>query len=222
LTYLPPFGYIRRQTYNQKGIHKMQKLVGLMGAAGAGKSTVAQALVDLNTGWKLFNFADRLKEITSVIFDIPLEHMNNFEEKEKERDCIIIDNYVDAMSYLFELDIQRHGMIASSYRQLLQYIGSEYVRSVDDTYWVDYILKRQAPLYEKVVVGDCRFENEIAAIKNINGTVFSIEREDVTFTDSHASARDLRHLADMRLIFPVGGLAEIAEWAKLYDETIYH
>lgn len=51
-------------------------LVGLVGRAGAGKDTVAEVLVARH-GFRRMAFADKLKEILSDAFDVPIEHFSD-------------------------------------------------------------------------------------------------------------------------------------------------
>lgn len=206
------------------------KYVGIMGAAGAGKDTAANAIIEMTPGWTKLSWAEPLKRVTAKVFNIPLEALHSLEEKEKPRDPIIIDNLLSTLEWeinllvhpeictsnFVSLHIQPQGLVAHSYRQLLQYIGTDYVRSASNTFWVDYVTKHQIPKCQHVVIPDTRFENEIKAIHDLGGLVINVEREDVSFANDHPSARDLRHLADHTILFPVGGFHHIKRWASMF------
>jgi hypothetical protein len=210
------------------------KYVGIMGAAGVGKDTAADALLAADPSWSKLSFAKPLKDVTAKVFGIPIESLNDLDEKEKIREPIIIDSYLlnleweinqlimpTACSSNYQsLRLLPRGLIAKSYRQLLQYVGTDYVRFVCDTFWVDYVVKYQIPLHQNVVIADARFENEIKAVHDLHGLVLAIEREDVTCANNHSSARDLKHLADHVLLFPLGGFTHIKRWAQLFAHDI--
>lgn len=51
-------------------------LIGLVGHAGAGKDTVAEYMVE-KFGFKQISFAEKLKQVISDVFDVPLHHFND-------------------------------------------------------------------------------------------------------------------------------------------------
>lgn len=218
-------------------IHRTHKVLGIMGAAGVGKTSVADILVNNCADWTKLNFADVLKEVTAKVFKVPLASLHLLEEKEAQREPIVIDDFIFELQWEINQLIAPIGgissnatsihlvprkMVATSYRQLLQYIGTNYVRYVCDSYWVDYVTKYQVPKYKNVALSDVRFENEVKAVRELGGLVVAIERDDVKFAEDHPSARNLHHLADCVLLFPPMSVAmstgwlHIKNWANLF------
>jgi hypothetical protein len=66
-------------------------------------------------------------------------------------------------------------------RELLQFLGTEYFRALDEDYWVKQWVKSVAERLElttgecRVVADDCRFPNEVAAVRRLGGHEFYLE-----------------------------------------------
>lgn len=122
-------------------------VIGLSGPAGAGKSTVANVLKE--RGFKELVLADPMKYTLSVLFCTPRE---NFENQD------------------FKHSIAPVG--GKTYREMLQTIGTECWRSVDQNLWVNLL----APKIDKVlkeqslgaVIPDMRYDNEALSILKLN------------------------------------------------------
>ena len=72
-------------------------------------------------------------------------------------------------------------------RALLQRLGSEVGRNLlGEDVWVDLTLKH-APDGSKIVVTDCRFPNEAAAIKRLGGQMWRVSRPGTAPVNAHPS-----------------------------------
>lgn len=131
-------------------------LVGLTGAAGAGKDTVARMLVEANGG-RIAAFAGPLYDFVATITGIPPHRLADRTVKE----AVI-------------------PWLGKSPRQLLQTLGTEWGRqSVSEDIWVRSLLERIKPWRDGgllVVVTDVRFDNEAAAIADAGGEVWRVVR----------------------------------------------
>ena len=121
-------------------------IMALTGRAGHGKDTVADYLVEKHN-FKKMSFAAPLKEAASSLFCIPMETMEDRVKKEQ------ID--------------KRWG---KSPRTLLQLMGTEFLRKEMGE---DFLVARmKTELFkriqnsERIVISDCRFDNEADFIKN--------------------------------------------------------
>lgn len=124
-------------------------LIGLCGAAGAGKNSVAEFLTEFTQ----IAFADPLYECVSTITGLPVDRL-------KDRD-------------VKETVIPRLG---KSPRQLLQTLGTEWGRgTVHPEIWIRIAMER-AGQHPNVVVTDVRFDNEAQAIVDAGGEVWRIAR----------------------------------------------
>lgn len=134
-------------------------ILGLCGAAGAGKNTVADRLCGQH-GWIQFGFADPVYAAVSSATGIPVPRLRDRKVKEEPIEWL-----------------------GKSPRELLQTLGTEWGRNmVRDDIWVQ-IAMRQATkclAYLKgtggVVITDVRFENEVAAIKAAGGLIWKVSR----------------------------------------------
>ena len=140
-------------------------IVGLCGAAGCGKSTVAERLRDRH---KFFDFAlaDPLYEMVAAMLGRPKEWLKDRANKEA-----VID------------------WVGRSPRRLLQLLGTEFGRGLlDDEIWIRHLLRRidattdamhrywSQPVAVNFSVSDVRFDNEAAAIRERGGVIWQVVR----------------------------------------------
>lgn len=148
----------------------MNKIILMVGhQSKVGKDTLADELV-LKAGFIKIAFADKLKEICSDLFFIPLHEF--YDEKLKNE------------------IVERYGITR---RQILQKVGQA-MFSVDKYVWVNHAIEKFGNS-EKIVITDFRFPHEIKRIqectKDFNYKVMSIKihREGISnFTGSDDSS----------------------------------
>lgn len=151
----------------------MTLILGLMGAAGSGKSTVAQYLAE-RYGAKRYSFADPLKELVMRSFDLSREQCYGTQAQKEAVD-------------------PRYNV---SPRWLLQRIGTEGARATfGDNFWTDALLRKisaDGPAF--AVVEDARFVNEAVAIRAFKsrhgGMIWRLECPD------RQSAADAGHASE--------------------------
>lgn len=180
----------------------MNLILGFMGPAGVGKTTTANAFLEYakssRTSAQVIGFADELKRQTADIFNVDINDLYSQKGKESLRPEINMDEYVSQMCEKTGLNIQPCGKQAISYRQLLQYFGTEYVRGVDEEYWLKKTIS-QCYKTNLSLIHDLRFENEIAAVIQNGGVAIQLRREGVFYGNVHASDKDMSSLADLIL-----------------------
>jgi hypothetical protein len=124
----------------------------LCGKKGVGKNQAA-LFICKKYGYTEVAFADILKYITidliNVFYGVELDKKTFFSNKK---------------------DIVINGLRGKTPRYFLQKIGMIFRRYNSDI-WCMFIANK---LKGKVVITDCRFENELKFVKNINGNVVSI------------------------------------------------
>lgn len=152
-------------------------LVGIHGAAGAGKDTFAEALIR-GTHWEDRAFAGPLYEAVAVITRMPVSWLKNRENKER-----IIP------------------WIGKSPRELLQLLGTDFGRNmVRDDFWIQLAMQPPTnPESTGIVYTDVRFDNEAEAIISRGGVIFEVVRAGSSCltggTSTHPSETPLsRHL----------------------------
>jgi len=62
-------------------------------------------------------------------------------------------------------------------RKFLQFIGTEWGREIDSEIWVKICVERSKKLEGNIYNNDCRFENELKALKDIGFTCVKIKRQ---------------------------------------------
>ncbi len=119
-----------------------------------------------------------------------------------------MNDYLDAMSEQTGLVILPAGLVAHTPRRLLQYFGTEYVRRVCDSYWVDTLM-RNIQGHDRVLIPDTRFANEVDGIRAAGGRVIKIVRTDmVASSDEHVSERSIDLIEpDLLIGVPTGDLS---------------
>lgn len=149
--------------------------VGILGLAGSGKDTFATMLQKHLTDFTIDRYAAPIKALTARLFECSLEDIEDrdFKEKPKQvsRDKMIIEVYFclnrtlgfndDELDKASELFFEHFGSArAISPREFLRIFGTDVVRAVKPTAWVDYLQGENANL----IVPDVRFENELCDI----------------------------------------------------------
>jgi hypothetical protein len=140
-------------------------IVGVCGLIGAGKDTIADYLVNIHQ-FRRESFANTLKDAVSAVFGWDrelLEGRTKHSRAWREQ----VDPWWAA----------RLGMPDLTPRWVLQYWGTEVVRRGfhDDT-WIASLENKLRKTTDDVVISDCRFPNEIAAIKRAGGVVVRVRR----------------------------------------------
>ncbi len=115
--------------------------------------------------WKEYSFADPLKKIASVIFEIDHEILlGNTEKSGKAREIVRTKEY----------DIC--GSLTG--RECLEYLGTNVFRNkFDQDVWIK-ILQREAKHYQKILVPDVRFVNEALFLQELGFVFILIYREE--------------------------------------------
>lgn len=172
---------------------KKVQIYGITGKKGSGKDSFAKLVQDYNPNFTILRFADDLKWMTHKIFNFPLAYMESQEEKARKlKTPIEMDLYLPEMIQYTGLPLQKNNIIAYTLREILQYFGTEYVRAVCDGYWVNRVLDKIKRIKNKVLIPDCRFENEVSALKSIGGKIIKINRIDsLNDSDSHKSEQEI-------------------------------
>lgn len=140
-------------------------IVGLSGYAGSGKDEVAKILIA--KGWTRAAFADPIRDA-----------------------IIMIDPFLESGMLTSHLVSQLGWDVAKNYspklRRMLQVMGTEVGRGlISENVWVDLVLKNLG--HGDYVITDVRFENEAAAIKEIGGEIWRVNRPGKGPVNDHIS-----------------------------------
>lgn len=177
------------------------KLIGLVGYAGSGKTTVAMELKKF--GYIDLPLAEKLKNTCSEIFHINSDYFYDQELKDScwsiplvvTKSQLMNIGYVyspfgvtfdQADSFLKKITIPDK---INSPRHLLQFIGTDFLRSIDPDIHLKAAFKN-LDTRKNYIISDIRFENEFAWVKEKAGLMIGIERFSHT-TDMHPSEKNV-------------------------------
>lgn len=140
----------------------------------------------LNPKIKLYSFADRLKrDICMNILGLTYDQCYGTDTaKNSVTDLRWCDMPGYAESWINEFNIDSSGLMTA--RQVMEFVGTNIFRNMKDSVWVDATLGQISRDKSKLaVITDCRFPNEISAVKNAGGKVVRLTRS--LFDSKHKS-----------------------------------
>lgn len=139
-------------------------IIGICGLIGAGKDTIADYLVNVHE-FRRESFAGTLKDAVAAVFGW---------------DRTLLEGRTRASrAWREQPDLwwsKRLGQDITP-RWILQYWGTEVCRrGFHDDIWIASLENKLRTTTDHVVISDCRFPNEIAAIRNQGGSVIRVVR----------------------------------------------
>lgn len=153
----------------------MTKIVAFAGRKQSGKTTCAESAMKFgyeispNSNIKIYNFADLLKnDVCMNILGLTYDQCYGTDDQKNE----LTNNYWDGNQL--------------TAREVMQIIGTDIFRKMQLNVWADATLKRiEKEQPDLAIIADCRFPNEVEAVKNAKGTVIKLNRN--PFNSNHAS-----------------------------------
>jgi hypothetical protein len=140
-------------------------IIGICGFIGSGKDTVADYLVNFHE-FRRESFASTLKDAVAAVFGWDRTML---EGRTKE-----------AREWREQVDpwwAERLLMPTLTPRWVLQYWGTEVCRKAfHDDIWIASLENKIRNSKDSVVISDCRFPNEIQAIREAGGTIVWVQR----------------------------------------------
>ena len=142
----------------------MSRVIAICGFIGSGKDTVADYLVNFHK-FRRESFANSLKDAVAHVFGWDRELLEGRTKHSREWR----ETKDEWWSKRLKMDITP--------RFVLQNWGTEVVRrGFHDDMWVASLENRLRQTEDDIVITDCRFPNEIKAIKAVGGKVIRIKR----------------------------------------------
>jgi hypothetical protein len=140
-------------------------IIGICGLIGSGKDTIADYLQNIHQ-FRRESFAHTLKDAVAAVFGWDRELLEGRTRESRE--------------WREQVDpwwSERLNMPNLTPRWVLQYWGTEVARkSFHDNIWIASLENKLRKTHDDVVISDCRFPNEITAIKNAKGIVIRVVR----------------------------------------------
>jgi hypothetical protein len=136
------------------------KIIAISGRKQSGKSSTGDYLKSLNKNIKLYSFADRLKT------DICINILGL-----KEEQCHGTDEQKNTIT-----DIQWGGKFLTG-REVMEIVGTDIFRNLKVDVWTTStlnLIKKESP--EVAIITDCRFPDEVEAVKKQGGIVVRLMR----------------------------------------------
>lgn len=143
------------------------------------------------------NFADELKRMCYVLYDIPLHLSYGTDEDKETPSQYTWDDFRGVLSPATIGKLKSEGKLKErmKVREVLQNVGT-FVRSVNPDAFVNACQKSIDRTESEVsVVADCRFDNELRYFKN-KGAILIKFIKNITEGDSHESENGLKTIPD--------------------------
>ena len=164
----------------------LPRIIGLVGRAGAGKTTLAEMLT--NEGYIRTPLADPIKTMIGALL----------------RYQVVDDDTIDRMLYGDMKEEPSPFLSGKSARVAMQTLGTEWRDLISPDLWLDIWQRRMnyswmnaAPL----VVDDVRFVHEANRIQELGGAIFMVVRSGTETATPHASEAQWVHInADATIV----------------------
>jgi hypothetical protein len=140
-------------------------IIGVCGFIGSGKDTIADYLVNVHE-FRRESFANTLKDAVAAIFGW---------------DRILLEGRTkEAREWREQIDTwwaNRLNIPHLTPRWVLQYWGTDVLRNhFHDDIWIASVENKLRKTQDDIVISDCRFPNEITAIRNQGGKIIWVRR----------------------------------------------
>jgi len=143
----------------------MGRIIAVAGLIGSGKDTVADYLCTFH-GFKRLSFASSLKDAVSSVFGWDREMLEGSTKSSRE--------------WREQVDpwwAERLNMPNLTPRHILQQWGTEVLRNhFHDDIWIASVENKLRTAQDDIVITDCRFRNELTAIKRVGGITMRVNR----------------------------------------------
>lgn len=155
----------------------MTNIVAFAGRKQSGKTTCSEFVAKYVDGAKIYNFADPLKkDICMNILGLSYEQCYGDDEAKNSLTPIRWKDIPEYnISWTWSKDYDPSGFMTA--RQVMQQIGTNIFRQIKNDVWssatINKIQNEKPPL---AIIADCRFPNEVEAVRNVGGIVIKLTR----------------------------------------------
>lgn len=169
------------------------KIIGIMGAAGAGKDSTADVIANHVPGAVRFAFATQLRREIGEAFGIDPRVLTDRALKDTSLEQLALRRCTDPGFCSYAWELSTLGSLKP--RTLMQRWGDYQRHQNPDHYLAPAESTRIRAVFADchlMVATDVRFDNEAAWIARNVGTLWRVVKPGLQVTDPHASERELR------------------------------
>jgi len=136
---------------------------------------------------RIYGLADTLKDMCIDVFGLTNAQVYGTDDDKNTKTHL---RWEDTPTYTpTSLNLRRGKMTA---REVLQYIGTDILRKLDDEIWIKSLLKKiNKDKPEVALICDIRFKNEIKALRECGGVVIGLTRSMDKVNDLHSSEKEI-------------------------------
>lgn len=140
-------------------------IIGICGLIGSGKDTIADYLQNIHQ-FRRESFAHTLKDAVAAVFGWDRELLEGRTKQSREWRETVDPWWAERLA-----------MPNLTPRYVLQYWGTEVFRKgFHDDLWIAALENKLRNSSDDIVITDCRFPNEISAIRDAGGVVIRVKR----------------------------------------------
>lgn len=177
------------------------KLIGITGKKGSGKSTFAEAIrvyyeQEFQRQVVRTAFAQPLKQICYELFG---GHIDNYYGSEEKKN-VATPYWKETLGFALDKEGKAvYNTKFDTYRRIMQTIGTEVFRELDEDFWVivmQYRYNQSKKGFNFIfLIDDTRFDNEASWILKNGGVIYNVEapsHRKIAEEDKHASEKGLK------------------------------
>lgn len=152
----------------------MTKIIAFAGRKQSGKTTSSEFISNIFEDGllgksRIYNFADPLKQDICINI-LGLTHDQCYGSDDKKNE--LVNCYWDNKQL--------------TAREVMQFVGTDVFRKMQNNVWADATINKiRMENLDLAIIADCRFPNEVEAIKNAGGLVIKLNRN--PFNSDHSS-----------------------------------
>lgn len=176
----------------------MMTIIALSGKKQVGKDTFASVLINKH-GFNRVALADPLKNLCARVFYLDPDLFDNNEKKDSDIPRIILDFHdIDAIRNIVENEWgypvsyearegmeSLHGEEMDTPRDVMRVVGMMLRDNVHPSIWIELAKKKIKEIKGKIVITDCRFDNERDTFKSMGAVTVLIKRNDDGTSTEH-------------------------------------
>ena len=187
-------------------------MVALAGKAGSGKNSLATVLVN-KYGFTEIAFADAIRDAAIALNPlVPIDMGHNGE---------LITSTMRLATLVNSVGWETAKREVAEVRDILQRLGTEVGRQlIDPSVWITIAMNRANDIDGHVVFTDCRFPNEVEAVRSRGGLLVRVHRSGVDSVNDHVSESAIDDIPADLTVLNIGAKSDLADHARTIFLTL--